>query len=142
MDSQRRELMELGQKQLQEARDALVKDHEQRMDQERESHRQKIREEFEKFNAQLQDERSKCAADLLAERRKHEQRAKQEADTFESRLHDALTAERVKADAALEHVKGSASDLEQRHQREVLDMQERLRVEKEKWKQDFSEKMQ
>jgi 5-azacytidine-induced protein 1 len=142
LETQRRELLELAQTQVREARDALAKEHEHHLDQEREAHRHKLREEFDKFSSQLQEERAKCAADLLAERRKHEHTLQQETESFEARVREAIAAERCKADAALQGAKASALDTDERHRNELVQFQERLRVEKEQWQQEYTERMQ
>merc|ERR1719183_2068538 len=48
----------------------------------------------------------------------------------------------MKADAAIEGVKVSASDTETRHRTELAHLQERLRAEKEQWQQDHAERTQ
>jgi len=142
MESQRRELTEMAQVQVREARALLLKEQEQLLDQEREGHRRKIRDEFDKFSVQLQEERAKCAADLLAERRKYEQILKQGAQDFETRLYDAVAAERAKGEAAVQGAKSSASDTEERHRSEIQSLHERYRVEKEQWQREHIERAQ
>jgi len=66
----------------------------------------------------------------------------QEVESFDHRLRDALSAERTKADAAIEGVKVSASDTEIRHRSELAQLHERLRNEKEQWKQEHSDRTQ
>jgi len=91
---------------------------------------------------QLQEERAKCAADLLAERRKYEQILKQGAQDFETRLYDAVAAERAKGEAAVQGAKSSASDTEERHRSEIQSLHERYRVEKEQWQREHIERAQ
>jgi len=142
MESQRQELTKLAQTQVREARELVLREQDLLLNQEREAHRRKQREEFERYDAQLQDERSKCAADLLAERRKHEQVAQQGAEDFEGRLRDAVAAERIKAEAALEGVRTGASDAEAQHRAELQGLHERLRLEKEQWQQEHLNRAQ
>merc|ERR1712091_528628 len=48
----------------------------------------------------------------------------------------------MKADAAVEGVKVSASDSEERHRSEIAQLHERLRAEKEAWQQEHIERTQ
>jgi hypothetical protein len=66
----------------------------------------------------------------------------QEAESFETRLREAVRAEKIKAEAAIEGAKLSAADAESRHRGEIAQLQERYRVEKEQWQQDHAERTQ
>lgn len=143
LDEQRRELLDTTQQQIRELREEKNREMESALDKEREAHRRKLREDFEKFNRELQEERAKCAADLLAERRLREELLRQSAETSESKLLEALAAERAKSKNALQEVEAKLSAAVKQHEMHVADQQHRLKsemLERERELQQVSEK--
>lgn len=122
----RREMSEHAQQQVRETREAVLRDHERTLDEEREAHRRKLRDEFERFNAQLQDERARCAADLLKQRREGDHHLHQAEQRFDAQLRDAADAEKRAAEAALEAGRKSALSAVERQHGELEAMREQL----------------
>lgn len=141
MEAQRRELHESAQSQIRVVREQLIREHEQALASERTSHQFKLREEFERMNSQLMDERAKCASDLLAERRKHEQLQQQSLDHAEARLLEAVAAERRKAEASVDQVKAGVVASEEVHRSEVAGLKDRWRDERAQLQQECAERI-
>lgn len=139
IERQRRELLEQGEARLRESREQLLRDHERALDAEREAHRRKAREEFEKHTEVLSEERSKCAADLLAERRKLDQLKQHEAERSQTAMGDAVSAERVKAEAALREARAALLDEQDRHREELGALESRSLAERAEWQRGHEE---
>lgn len=139
MESQRRELTEAAQAQVRGTQERLAREQERAMDEEREAHRRKARDDFERFSTQLQEERARCAADILAERRRHEQALLQASEGLEARISEALSAERTKAEAALREALEKASSAELRHRGELSDLRRQLELEADRLRREQGE---
>lgn len=131
LEAQRRDLTEMAQAQVREGRERLVREQERALEEEREGHRRKAREEFERFTSQLQEERTRCAADVLAERRRHEQALAQGSEGFETRLSEAIAVERAKAEVTVREALEKVAKVEEQHCAELTELREQLRQEAE-----------
>lgn len=125
-DAQRKEFVDLAQVQLREAREKLAQEHERSLEEEREVHRRRAREEFDRLGGQLAEERARCAADLLAERRRHERALLEGSDGFDSRLREAVAQEHSKGEAQIRELLAQAAESQSRHRAELSELQQRL----------------
>lgn len=148
LDTLRREMTEYTHAQVRDARERLCQEHERALEHEREMSRKRSREELERHSVELQEERSKCAADLLAERRKHEQAVHENSDSFEARLREAVGQERSLAEISVKTMAEKLAAAEEAH-REGLDKlrkqmaveaDERCRAVEESMKADIAQR--
>eukprot|EP00927_Polykrikos_kofoidii_P061210 TRINITY_DN56076_c0_g1_i1.p1 TRINITY_DN56076_c0_g1~~TRINITY_DN56076_c0_g1_i1.p1 ORF type:complete len:879 (-),score=203.85 TRINITY_DN56076_c0_g1_i1:44-2680(-) len=136
LETQRRELLEMGQGQVRDAREQLLREQERVLEQERVAHRRRLQEEFERCSSQLQEERARCAADLLAEKRRSEQARHQGAEELDKQVREALAAQRTASEAAQQETRKAALAAEERHRAELEAVREQHRIDLDKKRQE------